>query len=467
MKKTITTLLILIGINSITFSQATIPNQGLEDWEQIVVKDSVKHWTTSTQDYQNSGSSVDNAYLINDAQLGNKAIHLETVVQSEFNNTDTLLGFVTQDNAENDFVGFPYSDMVTNLKGWYKCNNIGNDTARALVILKLNGNVFSQTMHSFSGIVSTWTQFDIPLTNGNTLTPDSIFIGFVSSNFEIEDELQPGNWLEIDNVWLENNTIATTPILGFSFEDIVQETIEQPIGFWSFDKALYNFGNVQCVTKSNDAAEGTSSMRIESTQLNQDSGLLPLVSNGIFTFQNGLNGGAPFNAQPTIYSFQYKYTPAATDTAFAILSLFKNGITLNTDSILPLTSNTSWTTEVLAININQAPDSARVTFFPGQNVGSTLLIDDIQFLGGDVSVEEISTFNDWTMYPNPSSTELNIKTSENTTLRIVDLSGKTIYTQFMTTNFTNISTEDWNTGVYFVTIEYKNTIETKKLMIQH
>jgi hypothetical protein len=461
--KTIITILSLIGISTLGLTQATIPNQNLENWEQIVVKDSVEHWKTSTQLLQSYGSNINNAYLINDAQHGSKAIHVETVIID----SDTVLGYVTQKNADDDLVGFPYSDMVTNLKGWYKCNNIANDTAIAMVVLKSNGIAFSQTIHSFTGSSSTWTQFDIPLVNGNILTPDSVFVGFISSNFENEDHIESGNWLEVDNIWFENNNVATTPILGFSFEELIQETIEQPIGFWSFDKVMYNFGSGQSVTKSSDAAEGLSSMSIEMTQLNINTGLIAIASNGSYTNQNGLNGGSPFNAQPDIFSLQYKYTPSSIDTAYALLNIFKNGVTLNTDSVIQLLPTNSWTTKALAINTNQAPDSVRVTFFPGENVGSVLLIDDLQFLGGDVSVDETLITNEWTMYPNPANSELSIKTSEHTFIKIVDLSGKTIYSELSTSNTSNISTVNWKSGIYFVTTRHNNTIETKKLMVTH
>lgn len=461
--KTILSILSLIGISSFGLTQATIPNQNLENWEQIVVKDSVRYWKTSTQLLQSYGSSINNAYLIDDAQHGSKAIHLETIIT----NSDTLLGYVTQNNADYDLVGFPYSDIVTNLKGWYKCNNIANDSAIAMVILKNNGVAYSQTIHSFTANTSTWAQFDIPLINGNTLTPDSVFIGFLSSNFENEIFQKSGNWLEIDNIWLENNSVVTTPIPGFSFEELIQETIEQPIGFWSFDKVMYNFGSGQCVTKSSDAAVGNTSMRIEMKQLNINTGLIAIASNGIYTDQNGLNNGSPFNAQPDIYSLQYKYTPASNDAAYALLNIFKNGVNLNNDSIIQLTPTTTWTTKALAININQAPDSVRVTFFPGENVGSVLLIDDLQFLGGDVGIDEGLSSYEWTIYPNPANSELNIETLENTFIKIVDLSGKAIYSELLTTNTSRISTDSWKPGIYFITTKHDNIIETKKLMIHH
>jgi len=467
MKKIILSLFILSGINTIGLSQATIPNQNLENWEQIVIMDSIKHWDSSTQQYQNSGLDITNSYLVDDAQHGDKAVHLETVVETVNNETDTLMGYVVQQNAEEGYVGFPYSEMVTNLKGWYKCNNIANDTAVALVALKNNGVVFSETMHMFISSATTWTQFDIQLTGGNTMTPDSIFVGFASSNFENEDNQEPGNWLEIDNIWFENNSVATTPISGFSFEELIQETIEQPVGFWSFDQLLNNPGNELSITKSSDAAEGLSSMKIEKTQSNEDEGLFAIATNGNFSFQNDFNGGTAFNAQPSIFSVQYKYTPVSLDTAYALVNILKNGITLNTDTIIQLLPEDNWTTKVLAININQAPDSVRVTFYSGENVGSALYIDDIQFLGGDVSVDEISAHNEWTMYPNPANSELNIAISENTFIEVVDLNGKIIYSEFTSANLATVSTEKWNTGIYFVTVRHNNKIETKKLVITH
>ena len=466
MKKTATLLFGLILLSSIGFTQSTINNQGFENWEQIVVKDSIEHWKTSTQQYQSSGATVNNAYQVGNAQDGNKAIHVETIIH-DINNNDTLIGFITQLNADDDFLGFPYTDMVTNLKGWYKCNNIATDTAKALIILKKNGVIYSQSVYKFTGVVSTWTQFDLPLNNGNVMSPDSVFIGFVSSNFEIDNYKEPGNWLEIDNIWFENGGNATSVIPGNSFENLIQESIEQPIDFWTFDYALYNMSsNIQNITKSSDAAQGNSSMRIEKFQANEDTGILALITNGNYSFQNGLNSGTPFNAQPTDYSFQYKYSVATQDTAIALINFFKNGITMNLDSAVQLLPTNVWTTTNISITLSQAPDSVRVTFFVGDSIGSVLLIDDIKFLGGDVGIENNNNSN-WTIYPNPANTEINIKDLSNSTISIVDISGKSIYLSNNTMDLVTVPTENWTNGIYFISIQKNNSVETKKIIIKH
>ena len=468
MKRRLTLLLGLISFSTIGISQSTISNQGFENWEQVVVKDSIEYWQTSTQLYQLSGADINNAYQINSAQDGLKAVHVETVLAPDENGLDTLIGFVNQMDADEDFIGFPYSDIVTNLKGWYKCNNIANDTALAMVILKNNGIELSQTIYKFTGIVSTWTQFDMPITNGGTITPDSIWIGFVSSNFQIDDEQQEGNWLEIDNIWFENSGTVATSIPGHSFENLIQISIEQPTDWWSFDKFSFLKSGTLSVTKSTDAVEGSSSLRIEKTQTYDDEDLIPIVTNGLIDFQNGLIGGIPFIAQPATYSFQYKYTPNGLDTAIAIVNFLNNGTTLNiNDSITQLLPSLSWTTHTFNLSFSQTPDSIRVSFFTGDSIGSVLLIDDIQFLGGDVSTEELAELNNWIIYPNPVNTELNIKNVENTTISIFDISGKNVFMSANNSNLTQIETSNWNNGVYFIKIRYNNTVETKKIVIRH
>lgn len=72
------------------------------------------------------------------------------------------------------------------------------------------------------------------------------------------------------------------------------------------------------------------------------------------------------------------------------------------------------------------------------------------------------------IYPNPTSDQVNLQFNETltgSTLRIVDLSGQTVYTAILSsTNTHSIDTDFLKQGVYIVTIESATAVYSKKLV---
>src|SRR5687768_12883451 len=103
----------LFGVHS--FSQATISNSSFETWGNVVVKDSLDDWNTSTVQYQNQGIlDVTNASAV-PGYLGGTALHLETILWTDPGTglDDTLFGYSILGNANGpDFLGIPYTDTV-------------------------------------------------------------------------------------------------------------------------------------------------------------------------------------------------------------------------------------------------------------------------------------------------------------------------------------------------------------------
>lgn len=53
-------------------------------------------------------------------------------------------------------------------------------------------------------------------------------------------------------------------------------------------------------------------------------------------------------------------------------------------------------------------------------------------------------------YPNPGNNILNIKTAlQNAKAEVYDIQGKLVYRQDITENITTITTDEWNSGMYF------------------
>jgi hypothetical protein len=467
MKKIITFLgLMLFGY--IGFSQDNVNNPSFENWEQLVVKDSLEYWTTSTSEEQSYGNfDINNTYQITNAQNGSYAMHLETVFYDDtFGNHDTIFGYVVKNSVFNgSFVPFSYTDQIDNLKGYFKCNLVGNDTAFAIVQLFNSGTMFGSAIFPFTGSVNTWTEFNAPITGGNIMAPDSVFIGFASSHFSNPSVVEEGSWLELDNISFTFNGNPTTALSNNSFENMIQETYEIPSDWLSFSQNLYaNYGS-SYLTKSTDAVDGSYSARIENTPDVINEIGMAFMTNGYPT-NTGMQGGIPFKAIATQFTFQYKYVPSGVDFASAQLTIWKDGVANYVDSIIAITSSGIWTSETVDITYSQAPDSVRLTFTAGSNVGSVLYVDDIKFVGGDVNVNEI-TSSEYTIYPNPSNQSFKIEGVDNAQIKIYSISGQLVYSNQSNNKTLLIDTYNWKEGVYLVQIVGNNQLKTKKIVVKH
>ena len=458
-------------LSSLTFGQSTVSNAGFENWTATVVKDSVEFWTTSTTDFLQSGANINNTYRVTGAQDGTYAMHMETQLWTDGMVTDTVFGYILKDKADNDFTGYPYTDTINSVSGYYKCGVAAGDTALCIVELSKNHIVYSTAIYKFVGSQTTWTQFTLTLPNGDTDQPDSVFIGFVSSDPFTPGAATPGSWLEIDNVSFDFTTgsmTAPTAIPNHSFENNVVTTLDTPNDWWSFNAIQYNFYQESYVNKSTDAASGLYALEVKMTASNDSTGVIPIVSNGSLNLGTGnLQGGDLFWAQPDSLVGKFKYAPMGADTAFALLEMWNatSGVIIyEVNAFIGLTA--AYQEFSIPLTFTEAPDSMRLTFFAGDSVGSTLLIDDLQFMGGDVGIEKI-TDHKFDLYPNPASDFVSIQYNSGDFIKVFDISGKSVFEDSLDqSGFLELTTADWKAGIYLVNISSELGQVTKKLIIR-
>lgn len=467
------TLYFLLGLifTSVTFSQSVVSNASFENWTSTVVKDSVEFWATSTTDLIYTGANINNTYRVTGAQDGTYAIHMETQTWTDGMTTDTIVGYVLKERGDDDLFGFPYTDTINSLSGYYKCGVQTGDTALCIVELSKNHVVYAIGYYQFYGTQTSWTQFTLNIPNGHIGEPDSVFIGFVSSDPFTPGVATPGSWLEIDNVSFDFTTGSMTtpsPIPNHSFEDNVVTTLDTPDDWWSFDPIQYNFYQESYVKKSTDAASGTYALEVSMTASNDSTGLIPLVTNGSINLSTfDFEGGDLFWAQPDSLVGQVKYTPMGVDTAYALLEMWNASSGLIVYEIKAFVGlNTAYQEFSIPLSFTEAPDSMRLTFFAGDVVGSKLLIDDIQFIGGDVKVDELDDLS-FNIYPNPASNQVTFEYHAAEYISIIDISGKTIYQeQLDQSGKLQLDINDWIPGVYFVNLTSPDDQITQKLVIR-
>jgi hypothetical protein len=87
-----------------------------------------------------------------------------------------------------------------------------------------------------------------------------------------------------------------------------------------------------------------------------------------------------------------------------------------------------------------------------------------------LGVSEVGLDTNFSIYPNPSNGNINISTivdAGDVTISIVDLNGRTVFTQNVELhNTVNINAESLRTGVYIVQINGDNYAHTAKLIIK-
>jgi len=96
----------------------------------------------------------------------------------------------------------------------------------------------------------------------------------------------------------------------------------------------------------------------------------------------------------------------------------------------------------------------------GMNTPAYFAMDNFD---GTVAGIESNT-SDFSVYPNPTNGELNISVSNNSTVRLFDLTGKLINSSVTTNTSWNIS--DLDNGIYILSIENNGVITTKKVIKQ-
>lgn len=84
------------------------------------------------------------------------------------------------------------------------------------------------------------------------------------------------------------------------------------------------------------------------------------------------------------------------------------------------------------------------------------------------SLTELSNVN-FDLYPNPVNEQLNIEVDlNNAEVKIVDMLGKTVFTQNNVNTTTKVDVSNLNNGIYFVSILKEGTVlKTEKLIVKH
>ncbi|MFT5821086.1 MAG: hypothetical protein ACI8ZM_002335 [Crocinitomix sp.] len=444
---------------NISFAQDQLDNGSFENWEDVVIKDSLDFWFTTTSSFFPFESNVTST----DGVTGN-AVRLETVLTPDGDEV-AAAGIILASELGDDFpVGYPYDSDVDNLNAHLRYNIAEGDSGFVLVILELDETPFAFAQFPIFGEQDEWDLFSWDI-EGAVITPDAITIAFFSSGFDDSEGIE-GSWLEVDNVFFGDDGPSPAALPNFSFEDWSPVELEVAEDWNSLDPILFSILGFNNLSRSSDATEGSYSMKIEVFEENVDEEIMPFISNGEFNFEEeDIVGGSEFTSDPILLKGDFKFLSDATDEA-TIFIRFWNDAGDFVEYEETLSPGDDWEEFSIAIDLDFTPDSALTALFGGEMAGAVMYYDNLRFVYDDVSITESAAFNIQS-YPNPANDFIHIAINETADLIITDLLGQTVYSQTNLNKSVDANTSDWSNGVYLIQVYKEAKFETQRIVIQH
>lgn len=464
--KKIYLIVFCVAMTSLSIAQnGLLQNGGFENWTDTHLYDDLDDWTDANDNEFRGTAAVEQS---SDAQLGTYSCELKVVEIGSGSNIDTLFGYVLhgvigQMGPES---GIPYTSTFDEVRFQYKCDMPVGDTLYLLTIRFFMGAPIEMLLQPAAfGTLNSWTVGSVLLP---TTPQDELFIGFVMGNPFDGPTPTPGSWARIDNVTIHNGGAAQTAVPNPSFENWTAVTSELPDNWYTMNEFVVS-GGVTPVVKTTDANSGTYAVELATFSNPMWGG--DTVASVLSFGQIDLFGGsgylpAPYEASPTTLSGYYKFTPGPNgdNSSFLWVEFYEAGSAIGMAQ-QAFSSNASYQSFTLPISLTGTPDSMVLVAYSGDSLGSVLQLDDVQFSGGDVGVQEFETMNA-NLYPNPSNGTFMIKAEGIYGFEVIDLTGKVVLFDEQLIGVATINGDGLTAGTYVVRIFNDNALHTEKLIIE-
>lgn len=395
------------NIKQVFVGEPYVPNFSFEYWDTILVEYPTDWFSVGTYD-KVSGSDGDYA-----VKLGDNIPNQE--------NVGAVIFGVPSDNGVFQG-GIPFSERPDFLNASLKYDINPGDSARVIVMLKKDGVLISSNLFSITGSSNSFVEIQFPISYNSQLTPDSLVLGFISTNF-VNDIQENTSILYVDDVSFSS---VNSSIPNASFENWLSKSQIIP-DVWSYSylegATIEPFYSVNISTQ---AIHGNYAAMIENRFMNNDTlkGSISTTSNDDDFYDKA---SFPIVGKPETFHGFYKFNSVNNDTMEAIVQIFQNGTLVGFGSFRNNASVNTFSPFTCNINypLNSVqPDSASIGIrsFSNRVQGeSKLWIDDLSFDGfylkdtltTDTTVIGIIEKNgigkmEISLYPNPSNHLINI-----------------------------------------------------------
>jgi hypothetical protein len=425
-------------------AQQQLPNTGFENWTSTVIFESLSDWTCGNSEnvYGNPGFSKSE-----DSYSGDFSVKLQPYLNGE----DTSFayfyhGVITGDGPG---AGIPYSEDFDGIGGYYKSDLAEHDSA-VIMLVKFLNTVPTFFMTKIGGVANDWTQFYFDVPSGEC---DSVFVGFISSDVQLETVYSFDSWIMFDSIYF-TNSLGENPdpelIPNHDLENWYNVEYSDPQSWHTLNSYFTSIG-VASVVESNDVFEGGSAAELVTSLVMGEyiiSGYLSLGE--IFLDDDDPVRGIPYTDKPSKLKGYYKYYPQETDVAVVQVMFSNDDITVGGGDFAFVAAS-EYTYFEVELNYEGDPDTLTLVFSSGSIEGSRLLLDNISF-DFEVNVADESS-NKYTVYPNPANENVFVLFAEqgNHIIQITDISGRLIKKQTCNSNSQiQIDCTDLMPGVYFI-----------------
>ena len=482
MKKLLPFILAVFAVSKLD-AQA-IPNGSFQNWNLNTWSDPQSYTTSNDQDVSQVPGFTANVTQLPPWEQGQGfAVQLQTVAL----NGDTFPAFIT--NSINNPLagkgGVLYSGQPTGIEVWYNytSSTVAADTGGMIVVFK---NSAGSVIGTYLIPLTTATGYPLAQFTFSPALPSAadtvIFAATSSINVLNGKNGFAGSTLALSEVEFTYSSSGTAQPadLNWDFDPWVGDTAFAPQG-WT--------GTFPGTRRSTDTYNGYT-YALELTTLsnannNKGDSTNPAVSTTGRLTNNGIAGGYPYTQTADTLKFYYVYTPAGTNTKDSgnVTLEFKSGSNFNYTG-RNLGAAASYTLAELPFNlVSFTPDSVIATFFssssrdgnvPLTDVGSTLLVDNVQFASQATGIKPVLLANNTILiYPNPASTQLTIASAQTNIneVRVLNILGQTIldkqYAIGIAAEHETIDVSTLPAGMYFISVTANGNTSTGKITVSN
>lgn len=377
--------------------------------------------------------------------------------------------------------GAPFTEKPDSLNGYFKYNVATGDTATIFVILKKSGALICVNRFNITGSTgSNFLPLSFPITYFPNVAPDSIILGFFSSQFS-NHLANMSDRLAIDNISFSGTT-QNVPDPGF--EDWAFLPVENAQSWMVSDYpalVIYGPGTKKIYTKTTDSYTGNFAMEIdiqrEYSHTSIDIGAVKLIDT-VAAF--------PLQSKPSQLNGYYKYNfGAGAEDSFEVeIRVFYQGNIVGEGSFISHGVAQQYSSFAAPINyqpnFNFIPDGASLIIHSSLNPyahNTQLIIDALGFDGftTDVNNDNIgvgsNNESEITIYPNPSNDNLTIESGKlfdkKLLIQLFDLDGRVIK-EIITDDNTSklqINIAEINAGYYLIQMKSEYKTFNRKIVI--
>lgn len=443
------------------FAYAQIPNSSFENWNTTNLN-LPTGWTTYGIVSQATPSTG-----------GTYAVRLER------NPADiNAPGAIVYGNPGAGFTGgIPFAARPDSLVANFKYDLPVGDSAWVLFMFKNGGSFISQNLELIAGsnpVSFIRKAFAVNYMSG--LTPDSLIIGFTSTN---PDSAFLGGYMIIDDVRFVG--ASTTIVPNGDFENWTVYSYEEPVSWYTSNPPLLMNPTLP-VTKTTDSYSGVYAARIENVNspMGLQMGYILAGPQG----STGMEPGFPVSYRDTVFSGHYKFAPVNNDTLTIGVVMFSAGVEVGWGFIQTDTATAVYKSFSTPIFYDGAflgtPDSATIVALPFVGGGmphgnSVLIVDDFTFPSIATTITSLKKEMNMFVYPNPANEFTNIsyvlEKQANVLITIYDMNGKLIEVinnseQSSGPHILRCNLSHMSNGIYSISIESNGKKQIRKITIQ-